>query len=424
MRGLGKILFGALFIFIGIEAHSNSSESSNVWWWIGIGLILWGWIQRKLARMEEIDTDGLDIKITSSTDTYSEKIDVGRIKKASNGGWVINPKSGFPLTIYGPSKSICEKFKNILENGISESFYTTTQSLIPIATRYNINCKEIDDYIKEFKPQYQRSIKKQISNSSDWAEGSDLDKEDLLSEFKFAAIDALEVRPSCDLERLFDNEDLDETIDDELVEKFGYESVSFYLSKKLKVYNIPSDHDHRKNFEKLVDVGLAVRGKNVSLRLILESMKLKEMNALVADLNPPKFSRKVKAVEYLETTPDILDRLDKAVSFRTLFQINPLPKEFSHINLESVSRAQRYAREICFLIACTYTMGVYALRDKNQYEEYLQDYKKGWKIWAANDDECCSYCQKASRKKYSKKNYPIVPLHIGCRCSVHSIDED
>ena len=65
MRGLGKIFFGTLFIIAGIEAHSNSSESSNIWWWIGIGLILWRYIQRKLAKMEEIDTDGLDIKITS-----------------------------------------------------------------------------------------------------------------------------------------------------------------------------------------------------------------------------------------------------------------------------------------------------------------------------------------------------------------------
>jgi len=169
---------------------------------------------------------------------------------------------------------------------------------MPIVTRYNIRCKEVDDYIKEFKPIYLQKINDKIKASPEWLAASALDREDLLTEFKEDAAMSLDIQPDCNLEVLFSEEQFDVTIDDALIDRFGYDAIRFYLSKKRGIHIIPADNYEHKMFEKLTDVGLAVRGESVSLPLLLESLKLKELSALVADLNPPKFTRKAKAVEY------------------------------------------------------------------------------------------------------------------------------
>jgi hypothetical protein len=178
-------------------------------------------------------------------------------------------------------------------------------------------------------------------------------------------------------------------------------------------------------FEKLVNVGLAIRGEDISLEDILSSLKLKELSALVQDLDHPKFSTKAKAIEFLLNIPDIKERLSQMISFRSLFYLPPSIDEFKDIDLEKVSLSWQYAEEVSFLITHTYIMAAYATRNYYEFKEYRNSgYIKRWKILPAHDENACPYCKEVASKSFLIDQYPRVPLHIGCRCCVSSITGD
>jgi hypothetical protein len=79
-------------------------------------------------------------------------------------------------------------------------------------------------------------------------------------------------------------------------------------------------------------------------------------------------------------------------------------------------QTERFAHEAALLIAHTYTMGSYDLRDLN--DSALLKFASGWKITAAEGS--CPTCRKAAAKFYQKAARPRVPLHIGCRCDVEA----
>jgi hypothetical protein len=370
----------------------------------------------ELKRKEQIsDTSRPSVSSSASNLNPFREHDGSSIRPSGDGSWIVNPNSIFPLTVYGIDKAIAEKLKSLLDNKEgSEGTYYVTQKVLPMVARYNIKCKELDDYIKNFKPVYLKRIEEQIRESTEWTTASELDREDILAEFKENAIAYLDIRPDCDLEILFEGDKIDLTVDDGLIDIFGYENIDFYLiNRKKNVHIIPSDHYDRKKFEKLVEAGLAVRGDNIPLKSIVESLKLKEMLALVSDLNPPKFSRKAKTIEYLLQLPDLKERLNKNISFRSLFQLQLLPEKFANIDLEKVSLSWQYAHIISELIVETYFLAEYSMQ---QHRDINDGFLKGWQI--VSDDDCCPHCKRAATKNYSKNQFPKVPLHIGCKCNV------
>lgn len=393
---------------------------------IGLVIIIGIYYSYKKKTFSKNNPNSSDINISVSLDTSNssslDNPDTGSIVASDDGGFIINPKSTFPLTIYNLDETTVKELKQILEDGYSEGAYSVIQRIVPLATRYNVRCKEVDDYIKQFKPLYLKSIKEQIQNSPEWSSASDLDKEDLLDEFRNIAISSLYIQPNCNLKIIFENESMDVTIDDVLIDRYGYDVIRFYLGRKKGTFIIPSNHYNRKSFEKLVEAGLANRGDNISITLILEGLKLKEMASLVSDLNPSKFTRKAKAIEYLLNVPDIKNRLSKVVSYRSLFQIKPLPSEFANIDLNQVSSSWQYAIELSELICGTYYSAGYSIRNKKNHMESVEHgVIKGWKIFDVDDNRQCPYCQRASKLNYSLNQYPNTPFHIGCRCHVSTI---
>ncbi|MBI4824303.1 MAG: hypothetical protein HY805_08780 [Nitrospirae bacterium] len=379
--------------------------------------------KRSSLRKSSSASVDIPIKVSVSVDSSPsfDNPDTGDVI-SSGDGWLLNPKSTFPLTVYGIDKSIALEMKKVLDSGYSQSSYYVTKALMPLIAQHNIECKEADDYVKKFKTVYLEEIEKQKATSPEWASASALDQEDLLSEFRATAINSLDVRPDCNLEILFEAHKLDLTIDDALVKRYGFDTISFYIRKRDGVHIIPADHYERKIFEKLTEVGLAFRGDSIPLEAALSGLKLKELSALVSDLNPPKFSRKAKAIEYLTNVPDIRDRIGKVISLRSLFQIQPLPSEFAGIDINAVSHSWQYAQELAYLISGTYMHAGYSMRRQNDKAD-MGDFINGWEIMAVDDDRCCPYCKRAASKKYSKNRYPKTPLHIGCRCTVVSTTE-
>jgi len=211
--------------------------------WIGI---------RSMARKKE--EKRLLSEIASRVSSRPEVIDTGEITKTEDGGWILNPKSTFPLTIYGSDEEVTNRIKEILDRSLSGDIYRTAENIAPIVARYKIRCKEVDEYIKTFKPIYLKKIEEQIEAYSQWENLQEFDRKELLSKFRANAILSLEVRPYCDIEALFEGESLDSPLYESLIEKYGYDTIKSYLKKKDKADEISKESYSFPIIEELKDI--------------------------------------------------------------------------------------------------------------------------------------------------------------------------
>jgi len=122
---------------------------------------------------------------------------------------VLNPGSNFPLTFYNVDKNIMRKMVMLLEEGKNKGYRAQSRPLVGLIAETGLRCKEIDDYILEFKPRYLNKIEELKNSTEDWNTASERDKKRLLREFREEAVESLDIIPACNLERLFEDEDKD-----------------------------------------------------------------------------------------------------------------------------------------------------------------------------------------------------------------------
>lgn len=326
------------------------------------------------------------------------------------GGQVLNPGAPFKLTLLGVSPEQVQSIRELLESNDRGGWPP------PLFLRFidwDVRCKEIDDYIAQFKPVFEASIAKQQAASPEWSEASELDREDLLSEFRQKAVGELDVQPYGDVEVLLGEGAEDVDLDDALMERYGVDAVYAYVSnyhRVGKVQAIAADHRGREAFEKLVSAGLARRGKDIPLESVAQKLRLKDIQELIQDLDPPRFRRKAEAIDFLLGCADATDRMERKVAWRELFELSPLPQEFSEIEIDRVSAYWRHAGAVADLLQHTYTMAAYSLRDVGRDDD------RGWDVLPARD--ACPACKRAERRRYPKGTAPPTPLHVGCRCTI------
>jgi hypothetical protein len=105
------------------------------------------------------------------------------------------------------------------------------------------------------------------------------------------------------------------------------------------------------------------------LPAVLETLKLKDLKAMVADdLTHPPLNRKTQAVAYALSLPDVKERIGKVAAVQDLFQLQPLPAEFAHVDLNASPR-HGDARGIAFLITATYTQAYDTVEQKHLHKE-------------------------------------------------------
>lgn len=391
-----------------------------------IGLVILAaliWLIRRSASRRidsaSIATPGPEISISVSTSlSRDEPHDVGEPIADSSGGWILNPRATFPLTVLSVDGNVARELKRHLDQGLAGGYYRASEAITPIVARTNLRCAEIDKYVARFKPIYLQKIEELKRGSPEWAQASERDREDLLASFRTQALSALEVRPYCDLEVLFELEPKDVTLDDALIDRYGFEQIQLYFRYAVdlqKVRVIAADHRDRKGLEELVQQGLARRGADIPLPEILFALRLQDLNEMLTDVGEKRVSRKAKAVDLLKDKPDLKTRLGEVVTFRELFQPLPLPSEFAGIDLQQVASAWRHASEIADLMTHTYMMAGYATRDRDRYKEEQSVLQvKSWQLLPAHDS--CPHCQQAGQKAYARM--PVTPLHVGCRCTI------
>ena len=73
------------------------------------------------------------------------------------------------------------------------------------------------------------------------------------------------------------------------------------------------------------------------------------------------------------------------------------------------------ARSVAEILLHTYTMSALAARERRHSQQDGEEGIEGWEVLATEDS--CPFCLRAAEKTYPKDQCPLVPLHIGCRCT-------
>lgn len=343
-------------------------------------------------------------------------IDTGKINKIAEDTFCINPKSPLPLTLKGISKSDTAHIKKLLD-GEAQWQRNMNDITFEIA-QHNIECLELEEFVSQLRSEVNEYIEKRKQESNEWNESSEKDKADLIREFQSAAIENLASKPSNEraLEILIFGSPGDVTADDQLLKLFsGNKDIyRFYVSglgRISKANQVPADDYYRKNWETLVELGLAKRGKDITIEALLDGLRMKDINEYFSDRLEKKLTRKAVAVEYAASQPDALDVLSKHMSFREMFQISE-PKD---INVSEIKACYEYAAAQAELIRDTYVTGYRTLDTLDDARDAEYD---GWEIEA---EDCCQQCSKLNGKKTKRKPSKLPPFHIGCTCSLEGV---
>lgn len=176
---------------------------------------------------------------------------------------------------------------------------------------------------------------------------------------------------------------------------------------------VPAGHRDRAIFEKLVELGLAVRGADIPANDILEGLTLKKLSGLAPGARV--FTRKAQAICFLGSLRDIHQRLGNIMALRSAFQLRPLPGEFSGIDTGRVLSSWRYAAETARLIKDTFFRGNYAAYFEGEITNDA-GFAPGWKVIVANN--ACPLCVEMGQRLCAENERPKAPFHMGCRCTV------
>lgn len=353
---------------------------------------------------------------TTQSVTTSDIISIKPKQSASKETeFVINPGSTFELTLLGADNSLGKQIQNIL---LDEKIYDDKKKnqVVALFAEFNLKVKEVELYKKKYSKIYFDKIEELKTASEEWKTAGELDKEDLLEDYRKIAIKGIYEKPNCDLFTLFEKEPKDITVDDDLIKEYGFDNIQTYLrfaDNLDKVRVISNDNYNRQRFEKLVDLGLSIRGSSIPLDEILSTLTLKDLNEIAN--NPEKqFKRKNQAIEFISAMPNIEEKIGSKISLRELFKLKQLPEKYSSINLKEVSNAWSYTYEVVGLLMDTYRNANYStqtLKDK----KYVKEYKvESW----SNEENMCPCAKELINKKYPKTRPPKIPYHIGCNCSL------
>jgi hypothetical protein len=331
---------------------------------------------------------------------------------------VFQPFSPIPLTIEGASHDAKASLRKIFED---ERIYAgdRRERLLAWLLTTNVHIQEIDAFIAEWGPKFTATVKQLCESDPDWAAAGELDRDDIRDGAARKAIDRLEVRVTdLDYEVISEPPALVDTADDALLARYGFETLVFYFRNAEpldRVHVVRSDDYFRPRFEALVAKGLAKRGGDVAPEGVLQTMTIKDMEGLAQGVDHKRFTRRAPAIEFLSTLPDLRERLGRHVSLRELFQLLPLPPEFSHLDLAALGHAWAYAAEYAKLLDITYSTAAQA--HQTAAEATFDEYAKGWRVDSSfGDTPCCPFCAKQAGERRGARSAPRLPHHVGCSC--------
>lgn len=355
----------------------------------------------------------LPVSVTSNTD-YDVKVLTGR--STDEHGICIGTNLPLPLTLMGLDAKDASEIADALDR---YDTYTLRSRLTTLIASNNVRCKEIDAWVAVAKPQFETAVSKAIASSAEWTSASELDREDLLADFREQASENLPERPT-DIEAtltLLTGEPADLTVDDALLAKFKdcpelYPVLLNALGYGEKVQVVPVGGYNRKEYEALAEIGYVRRGTDIPLDAILATLTLKQMNELAGTDAPKKLTRKAAGIEFMKTLPDLNERLSKLIAFRELFQIDVAPLEAAGVQVSDLMASYHYSNVMSALIVDTLKSGLSMMRSVESSKGCEID---SWELMASN---CCPNCQKLDGKTWKRRPQKLPPFHVGCDCEL------
>jgi hypothetical protein len=391
---------------------------------IVVAIIVWAWIRQKspgspAERRQSTDTPNISVTLTTFTSAgggYENRpINVGDLVEDDPAGWVLNPKSPLPLTVCNAGRDVASRLKTLL--GAAEYWTQKVPDVALLIAQHNLRFKQVDAFVAEHRSKYHAEVTRLTSNSPEWAQASKRDRGDLLADFKRTALESLRVYVGrVDFECLLEGEPATFIEDDALVKRFeGNSSLySLYLSllnRRSQVFTVKAEDYNRKAWEELVERGFARRGKDIPIDLILEGLRLKDLNELLSGVVSKPLGRKAKAIEAAMNLPDLHSRLSERITYREMFQVLPP----SDIDVDQLGRSFAYATALAAVVQQTYYTGVRTLEAiaERKREPGVFD---AWEIRHWEDP--IPACAAAVCKKYDRLPAKRPPLHVGCNCQL------
>ena len=348
--------------------------------------------------------------------------DTGQITEIAESTFCINPKSPFPLTLKNLSFSGATEVKKLLDSAAQHG--GAREELAFFLAQHNIRCLEVDDWVGQLELEVRSYVEKKKQESAEWSSSSELDRSDLEGEFRRDALENLSTRPSSPfvLEPLLFGSPKNITADDALLDLFreNKELYRFYLTnveRGAKIQKIAFENDwYRKNCERLVALGVARRGKDIPITILLEQLRVKDINNYFSDRIDKPFFRKAAAIDFAVTQPDVIEVLSRHISFRDRFYILE-PKEIetldaADVDISDIRESYAYAEALAEVIRVTYVTGYRTLSTLKLAKGNDYDY------WAIDAHDCCSSCSKLSGRKTKRIPPNLPPFHVGCSCQL------
>ena len=392
-----------------------------IWWWVKKSKKPTDSSAMQPTPRPASSTAAPEIKVTLTTSTgirdYSsssfELQDLGPLTSVGPETWCLNPKASFPLTLMGADESVARQIKDLISK--DDQWSQKVPEFALLVAQHNLRFREVDDFIAEQKPKFEAAVAQSITDSPEWGSASEKDRLDLQAEYYEVALEGLGLSiGDADLKTLFLPQPSDFTSDDEILSSFGGDSAlySFYLTQLGRtnpVATVKADDWSRKFWEQLVDRGRARRGKDIPIAMLLEGLRLKDLNELLAGTIDKPLGRKAKALEAAEALPDLHVRLSERISFREMFQVLPP----AGLDIGELRASFGHARVVATAVLQTYytaakTQGSVASQSEDR------EFYKGWEITTWIDP--MPVCAQAYCKKYQRLPTKLPPFHLGCNC--------
>jgi hypothetical protein len=376
---------------------------------------VWQLMPRKMPAQ----TPGITVMVSSGGRSSSDDrptADTGALAPAGESAWVLNPKAPLPLTVVGASREIAEQLRVLLHT--PGTWSVKQPEVTYLIARHNLRFKEIDEFVAQPRPRFEAEVERQKKASTEWAGASELDRDDLLAEFQEKAIESLGLNHNAfNLELLMTGELKHVEDDDKLLDRFAGDSAlySLYLGQIGRgVVTIGAADYFREAWEKLVAKGLARRGRDIPMPLLLEELRVKDLNEIIA--GPKAIGRKAKAIEAALALPDLDARLERKIAYREKFLA--IPPE--GLDVAAIADAFAYADAIARLALITCYTGVRTLL---AIEERKEGGYNAYEITNFEDDPAPA-CAQRYLKQYDRLPAKRPPFHVGCNCTLECTYKD
>lgn len=291
----------------------------------------------------------------------------------SNGDIRLNPAAYCPLTLYDTSINIARRIQRFFD---FSSGHDPKESLRLLFICQAIGIREVDALVR--------------------GEGC------CLSEFEIATVPILEHHTK-DRASLF-----------ELSKKYTPELMDIYFQELRHieyVRNLDVDHRLRPHYDRLVQIGLAVRGSDIPFHLVAASLGRDRLYEICRQFNLKGKRKTTETAALLCTKPETKNIVESSIIFDHCFMVKQTPVTEAAIPLYEYASA---LAEIFFRVYATYFYRAHAIQQAE--DAYLLKAIEGLRYHAL--DCKISECKARDGKLYTPAVAKTLIFKPGCRCDL------